>query len=80
MIDDLTKWIEVDCGCCAGIAWGGETPEECYDCGGRGYLLVHRKTGRIADYPGGPFRGQLGSEDLRRAIESSAVEDEEVTL
>ena len=31
-------------------------PEECRECGGSGQLWISPKD-RIADYPGGPFRG-----------------------
>lgn len=45
-----------NCGCCAGIEWGGEYPSECRDCGGSGFLFITEHD-RIIDYPGGPFRG-----------------------
>lgn len=61
-------WIEVACGCCAGLEWGGVYPRECRDCGGSGFLIVHKRTGRIADYPGGPFRGQLCRKELEHAL------------
>lgn len=51
-----TGWTEVNCGCCNGIAWGGEEPRTCRDCGGNGVLWRSPK-GRLALYPGGPFRG-----------------------
>ena len=63
-------WAEVDCGCCAGLEWGGESPRECRDCGGRGFLCVHKHTGRIADYPGGPFRGRLSEKEKAKAVEA----------
>jgi len=31
--------------------------KECKTCGGKGYLFVSPK-GKLAEYPGGPFRGQ----------------------
>ena len=52
------NWIEEDCGCCAGIEWGGEYPRECRDCGGMGVVYVHSKSGARAMYPGGPFCGR----------------------
>jgi hypothetical protein len=52
------KWI--DCGCCAGIEWGGEHPVECRRCWGDGRLCLHKKSGAYALYPGGPFLGNMG--------------------
>ena len=51
-------WLRVDCGCCAGIEWGGEAPRECRDCGGNGLVALHEKSGRLALWPGGPFCGR----------------------
>lgn len=59
-------WTWVDCGCCAGIQWGGEEPRECRDCEGNGWLALHEKSRRLALYPGGPFRGVAGASYLRR--------------
>jgi ribosomal protein S27AE len=59
---DHPNWVRIDCGCCAGIEWGGESPRECRDCGGSGMMALHKQTGRIADYPGGPFRGRRAKE------------------
>lgn len=50
-------WEIVDCGCCAGIEWGGYYPRECRTCGGGGYICQHLKSGALAWYPGGPFVG-----------------------
>ena len=52
------NWEYIDCGCCAGIEWGGDYPRECRTCGGSGMISLHKPSGRIADYPGGPFRGR----------------------
>lgn len=52
-------WEHINCGCCAGIKWGGDRPRECTDCDGMGFLWKHIKSGALAQYPGGPF---LGSE------------------
>lgn len=51
-------WWRVDCGCCNGLEWGGEYPQECSRCHGNGYVAVHKASGAAAAYPGGPFRGQ----------------------
>jgi hypothetical protein len=48
-------WDEIDCGCCAGIEWGGEEPRECKRCGGSGGIYRHRRSGVTAGYPGGRF-------------------------
>ena len=45
-----------ECGCCAGIQWGGDYPRECLNCGGSGFIFITEHD-RIIDYPGGPFRG-----------------------
>ena len=51
-------WEEIDCGCCAGISWGGEYPHTCERCGGEGAIFRHIKSGALAWYPGGPFCGR----------------------
>ena len=51
-------WQVLDCGCCGGLQWGGDSPRECRDCGGSGTIFLHVKSGTYADYPGGPFRGK----------------------
>jgi hypothetical protein len=53
--EEYPDWDIIDCGCCAGIKWGGETPEECNRCKGSGIIYKHRKSGVIAEYPGGKF-------------------------
>ena len=50
------EWRVMSCGCCAGIMWGGEYPRTCPECDGGGSLFV-TPSGRLALYPGGPFRG-----------------------
>lgn len=54
----MVAWIQIECGCCGGLEWGGESPRECKECRGTGILHVSEND-RIALYPGGPF---LGSE------------------
>ena len=54
---DHPGWIQVDCGCCGGIMWGGEYPVECRRCKGGGVVALHKKSKRIALYPGGQFLG-----------------------
>ncbi len=51
-------WLRVDCGCCAGLEWGGWEPTDCRRCGGSGQMALHVQSGVLADYPGGPFRGK----------------------
>ena len=60
-------WVEIDCGCCAGIEWGGDSPRECSRCMD-GVLCVHVASGRIAEYPGGPLMGRMHADDLKRAL------------
>ena len=50
-------WEIRDCGCSAGLQWGGECPIECRVCRGGGIVYHHIKSGAIALYPGGPFAG-----------------------
>ncbi len=52
-------WEEIDCKCCNGTEWGGDYPRVCKRCEGLGTLYRHKKTGVLAVYPGGPFRGKL---------------------
>lgn len=54
-------WVRVDCGCCAGLEWGGFEPRTCRDCGGNGFLAKHVASGTMALYPGGPLRGRVAS-------------------
>jgi len=60
-------WYEIDCGCCNGIEWGGETPDECRTCGGSGRVAMHVESGRIAWYPGGPFCGWASMREVAEA-------------
>ena len=57
----MTKrgWKHMECGCCAGLEWGGEYPRECKLCGGSGSLYIHVKSGVLAQYPGGPLAGRV---------------------
>lgn len=48
-------WKWVDCGCCGGIQWGGESPTTCSECDGAGSYFRHIKSSVYALYPGGPF-------------------------
>lgn len=63
-------WLTIDCGCCNGIAWScGETPDECSDCGGGGFLWLHIASGSVARWPGGPFTGaRLTREQIERLL------------
>lgn len=57
-VEGYPNWRLVDCGCCAGIEWGGDYPQECQRCGGSGGIYKHIRSGLLADYPGGPLRGR----------------------
>lgn len=61
----FSGWRRVDCGCCAGIKWGGEYPQEC-NCNG-GWIALHVKSGRFAAYPGGPFVGRQTDREMNEA-------------
>jgi DnaJ-class molecular chaperone len=54
----MKGWKRIPCGCCNGVRWGGEYPEECQSCGGSGVIWEHKKSGALALWPGGPFCGQ----------------------
>lgn len=54
-------WVRKDCGCCAGIEWGGDYPRECDRCKEGGYLWLHEASGRLALWPGGPFAGRMAA-------------------
>ncbi len=73
---DLRKWRKESCVRCSGhgvvssYTFDGSDflgPEECDDCGGYGVVWVHRKTGTMAQYPGGRLMG-------RRSIQPRAKE------
>jgi hypothetical protein len=49
-------WMHIPCGCCNGLQWGGDTPQECLDCDGTGALWI-TENDRLAEYPGGLFTG-----------------------
>jgi hypothetical protein len=55
---DYPGWVYIDCGCCNGIMWGGDYPVECDSCMGSGFQCLHKKSGALALYPGGPFLGR----------------------
>lgn len=70
---DCPEWIWRDCGCCAGIKWGGEEPVECDQCKGWGSYAIHAPSGAAAQWPGGPFLGRetVGINAVFAAIEAS---------
>ena len=53
--EEYPAWDVIDCGCCAGIMWGGEEPRECPRCNGCGVIYQHRESKVVAEWPGGPF-------------------------
>lgn len=74
----MTGWKDMDCGCCAGIEWGGEEPRECRDCNGSATLWVHLKTGTVAAYPGGPFIGsRLNAEEIAKLLAAAPTPPQE---
>jgi len=64
----------MECGCCNGIKWGGDSPVECRDCGGKGFVYITEHD-RIIDYPGGPFRGSCPG--TFEELERQGIEDYE---
>ena len=58
-VEGYPEWERVDCGCCAGLEWSvaASYPRECDDCMGTGWRCVHKPTGTVALYPGGPLLG-----------------------
>lgn len=61
---EFPNWVREDCGCCAGIKWGGEEPIECNNCAGSGYVWRHKQSGVLAQWPGGPFLGRLTQAEI----------------
>lgn len=57
-IPDYPGWVWQDCGCSAGLQWGGESPAECPACDGTGMVAKHLESGTLAVYPGGPLKGR----------------------
>ena len=62
-------WWWIDCGCCNGLEWGGESPRECKDCS-NSHLALHVTTGLLALYVGGPFRGRLDRHTIEKELSS----------
>ncbi len=62
---DHPGWWYIDCGCCAGLEWGGDYPRECHDCNGSGFVAYHEDSGALAEYPGGPFLGSMGKHRIK---------------
>jgi hypothetical protein len=67
-IEGYPGWLSVDCGCCAGISWGGDTPKQCSRCKGAGAVALHVQSRRVAEYPGGPLLGMWHQSDVDRAV------------
>lgn len=68
-----SKWRVVECSICNGhgvvSAYSSVDflgPKECSSCRGSGFVWISPK-GRIADYPGGPFRGYATERELAEA-------------
>ena len=68
----MSKWRTATCGRCRGYGVIGkgldQVPDDCPDCFGRGAVCIS-PTGRIADFPGGPFRGWATEKELAAATE-----------
>lgn len=72
-------WLRTNCGCYYGIQRGGEEPVTCKDCWGSGIMWVS-PGGRLAEYPGGPFRGQLSKQEHAALKFKTVQEDYEIKL
>lgn len=59
----------VDCGCCAGLEWGGEYPRTCSSREGAGRFWRY-SSGRLALWRGGPFMGQEHPDYVRKVVGS----------
>ena len=57
-VEGYPDWERIDCGCCAGLEWGGEEPRECRRCHEFGWLCRHKPIGTLALWPGGPLAGR----------------------
>ena len=52
-------WVVRDCGCRSGEVEGRDGRwRECPSCKGWGRVWKHKKSGVLAEYPGGPFLGK----------------------
>lgn len=69
---DMRKWRQERCSGCgghgivSGYTLGGTDfvgAEECDDCNGGGVIYIHRRTGTIAEYPGGRLLGRLSKKE-----------------
>lgn len=69
-VEGYPDWRCVDCGCCNGVEWGGESPRECRRCGESGHLFLHIPSGVTASYPGGPLLGRLSADEVRRELKA----------
>jgi hypothetical protein len=65
-------WFAVDCGCCGGLEWGGDSPRECGSCMG-GRVALHAESRRLALYPGGPFCGVFSDKEVAHVLERAAL-------
>ncbi len=75
-VDD--KWRHMNCGCCAGLEWGGEEPRECGRCDGSGMLFI-RPTGHLFTYPGGSALGLASPEEYAKATPLTREEEADGT-
>jgi len=71
-------WVDVDCYCCNGLQWGGDSPVECTSCKGNGHYFRHKKSGALALYPGGQFIGKELKEGLDELEELADGKPEKV--
>lgn len=59
MTEKESRWVSCY-NCHRGMRYGDSmegVPEECRICWGSGQLWQYEPSGKLAEYPGGPFRG-----------------------
>jgi len=57
-----------ECGLISAYTFSGDDflgADDCPDCGGKGFIYIHNKSGVITEWPGGPFLGRLSKEERK---------------
>lgn len=73
----MVDWMRIRCWCYHGIVprWENtEEPDECRDCNGTGFVWLSEND-RVAEYPGGRFRGSEPGEYARQLAAGRQPED-----
>lgn len=79
-------WIRENCSSCDGHGMVSQYThsgddflgaEECRDCGGKGYIFLHEKSGILAEYPGGSLVGRLSKAEMaQRQLKMKGIESD----